>query len=80
MAALEARRNPPRADLELALGRAYQAAGTPQAAAAAREAFVSGLNEILLVGAIIAFAGAILGFVLVRQRDFVASGGAHAAG
>ena len=51
-----------------------------QAAAAARAAFVAGLNEILLVGAIIAFAGAILGFVLVRRQDFVASGAAHAAG
>lgn len=49
-----------------------------QAAAAAREAFVSGLNEILLVGAVIAFAGAILGFVLVRRQDFVASGAATA--
>ena len=49
-----------------------------QAAAAAREAFVAGLNEILLVGAIIAFAGAILGFLLVRRQDFVASGAAAA--
>jgi hypothetical protein len=41
---------------------------------AARAAFISGLNEILLVGALVAFAGAVLGFALVRQTDFVASG------
>jgi EmrB/QacA subfamily drug resistance transporter len=41
---------------------------------AARAAFISGLNEILLVGAIVAFAGAVLGFALVRRSDFVASG------
>jgi hypothetical protein len=41
---------------------------------AARAAFISGLNEILLVGAIIAFAGAVFGFALVRRSDFVASG------
>jgi hypothetical protein len=35
-----------------------------------REAFVSGLNDILLVAAAIAFAGAVLSFVLVRSRDF----------
>ena len=50
------------------------ASGAVQGSAIAREAFISGLNEILLVGAIVAFAGAILGFVLVRGRDFVASG------
>ena len=44
----------------------------------ARAAFISGLNEILLVGAIVAFAGAVLAFVLVRGRDFVASGPAAA--
>jgi len=40
---------------------------------AARAAFVAGLNEILLIGAGVAFAGAILSFVLVRRRDFVAA-------
>ena len=40
----------------------------------ARAAFVSGLNEILLVAAFVAFAGAVLALVLVRDRDFVASG------
>jgi EmrB/QacA subfamily drug resistance transporter len=38
---------------------------------AAHHAFVSGLNELLVVGAVIAFTGAALSFVLVRQSDFV---------
>jgi EmrB/QacA subfamily drug resistance transporter len=38
---------------------------------AARQAFVSGLNEILVVGALLALAGAGLAFLLVRRRDFV---------
>jgi EmrB/QacA subfamily drug resistance transporter len=42
-----------------------------QAVDAANVAFVSGLNEILLVGAAIAFAGAIGGWLLVRGRDTV---------
>jgi hypothetical protein len=37
---------------------------------ASTEAFVSGLNGILLVAAAIAFAGSVLSFVLVRPRDF----------
>jgi hypothetical protein len=40
------------------------------ASTAAREAFVSGLNAILLVAAAVAFAGAVLSFLLVRSRDF----------
>ena len=38
---------------------------------AAKAGFVSGLNEILLIAAILAFIGALLSFVLIRQRDFV---------
>jgi predicted MFS family arabinose efflux permease len=46
-----------------------------------REAFIAGLNEILFVAAFVLFAGAILAFVLVREKDFVASGPAvEAAG
>jgi hypothetical protein len=45
----------------------------------AHAAFISGLNGILFVAAIVLFAGAVLAFVLVRQRDFVASGQAVAA-
>jgi EmrB/QacA subfamily drug resistance transporter len=39
---------------------------------AARHAFVTGLNELFLIGAGVAFAGGALAFVLIRQRDFVA--------
>jgi EmrB/QacA subfamily drug resistance transporter len=39
---------------------------------AARRAFIDGLNEILIVAAVVAFAGGILAFALVRSRDFVA--------
>ena len=36
-----------------------------------RAAFVSGLNAILLVAAIVAFVGAVAGIALVRGSDFV---------
>ena len=38
-----------------------------------RAAFASSLNEILLIGAAVALAGALAGLALVRQRDFVAA-------
>jgi hypothetical protein len=38
---------------------------------AATVAFTSGLNEILLIGGLLSFAGAALGFALTRSRDFV---------
>ncbi len=38
---------------------------------ASKVAFVSGFNEILLIGAILSFVVAGLGFFLVRSRDFV---------
>jgi EmrB/QacA subfamily drug resistance transporter len=38
---------------------------------AAHHAFVSGLNELFVVGAVVAFSGALLSLVLVRQSDFV---------
>jgi hypothetical protein len=38
---------------------------------AATHAFVSGLNELFVIGAVLAFAGALLTFALVRQSDFV---------
>jgi EmrB/QacA subfamily drug resistance transporter len=51
-------------------------AATPGAreavAAAAERAFIDGLNEILIVAAIVAFTGGVLAFALVRSRDFVA--------
>jgi EmrB/QacA subfamily drug resistance transporter len=47
---------------------------------AAKVAFVSGFNEILMIGAIVCFVGAALGFALVRSSDFVqASADAEAA-
>jgi hypothetical protein len=42
-----------------------------KATAAADVAFVSGMNEILVIGAVICFVGAVLGFLLVRSEDFV---------
>jgi EmrB/QacA subfamily drug resistance transporter len=40
---------------------------------AANQAFISGLNELFIVASVIAFVGAVLAAVLVRQRDFVVS-------
>jgi len=40
----------------------------------AEQSFVDGLNDILLVAAIVAFAGAILAAVLTRPGDFVQHG------
>jgi EmrB/QacA subfamily drug resistance transporter len=40
----------------------------------AKASFISGLNEILLVAALFVFAGAIVVFFLIREKDFVASG------
>jgi EmrB/QacA subfamily drug resistance transporter len=42
-----------------------------QAAAAADQAFISAFNEILVVAAIVAFAGAAAAWLLVRTRDMV---------
>jgi EmrB/QacA subfamily drug resistance transporter len=55
-------------------GPAAAAQGGPQAVDAAREAFVGAFNEILLIGAIIAFAGAAFGVLLTRERDLVTQG------
>jgi EmrB/QacA subfamily drug resistance transporter len=54
------------------------ASGAVRGSAIARDAFISGLNEILLVSAIVAFAGAVLALLLIRGRDFIASGPAAA--
>lgn len=56
------------------VAQALQATPGPLRAAAAgvaRAGFVDALNEILLIGALIAFAAAILTFALIRARDFV---------
>src|SRR5437764_2010687 len=54
--------------------KAVASGAVQQGGHAARVAFITGLNEILLVAAFVAFAGAVLGFALVRRSDFVASG------
>jgi EmrB/QacA subfamily drug resistance transporter len=41
---------------------------------AARAAFISGMNSILEVGAVVAAVGAVFAVLLVRGKDFVASG------
>jgi EmrB/QacA subfamily drug resistance transporter len=41
------------------------------ASAAARNDYIDALNELLIVGAAVAFTGAALALALVRQRDFV---------
>jgi EmrB/QacA subfamily drug resistance transporter len=55
--------------------RAAVAAAPPrlqgQVGDAAGAAFIAALNDILLIGAIVVFAGAVLSFALVRKRDFV---------
>ncbi len=53
-------------------------AGVPAAAqrivaGAVRAGFVDGLNRILLIGAVVAFASAVASLVLIRKRDFVES-------
>jgi EmrB/QacA subfamily drug resistance transporter len=58
---------------------AVPAAGRPTVEHAIKVAFTSGLNDILLLGAIIAFAGAVLGLLLVRGRDFLVHPGAEPA-
>jgi EmrB/QacA subfamily drug resistance transporter len=58
---------------------AYRRIGNPELDHIAEQAFVDGLNDILLYAAIVAFAGAILAAVLTRQEDFVAHGAAEPA-
>jgi len=58
--------------------KAVASGAVQQGGDVARAAFISGLNEILLIGAIIAFAGAVLALILIRSRDLVASGPAVA--
>src|SRR5689334_3088112 len=62
---------------QLSSGGAGTASAPPgvrqQLVAAGSQAFVSGFNDILIVGAIVAAIGAVLTFVLVRRRDFVES-------
>ena len=56
-----------------AIARGTPGPGRAAAEEAAKAAFISGFNEILLIAAGIAVAGAVVSFVLVRRRDFVAA-------
>lgn len=55
-----------------AVVRAAPPGGREAVAAAAERAFIDGLNEILIVAAVVAFIGGVLAFALVRSRDLVA--------
>jgi EmrB/QacA subfamily drug resistance transporter len=52
---------------------AVPARARPLAAHVLRSSFVTGLNEVFLVGAILTLVSAVLTFVLIRSRDFEAS-------
>jgi EmrB/QacA subfamily drug resistance transporter len=54
-----------------AAARVVSPAQRPEVTHAAKVAFVSGFNEILMIGAILSFAAAALGLALVRPQDFV---------
>ena len=54
--------------------QAVPARARPHATAVVHGAFAGGLNEILLIAGVVAFAGAVLGLVLVRGSDFVGYG------
>jgi len=45
-----------------------------QVAAAIRSGFAAGLNDVVLVTAVLAFAGALCALLLIRPRDFVRAG------
>lgn len=53
------------------IGAAVEVAGDPDLAGPAEAAFVSGMDAILLIAALVAVAGAALALVLVRDADFV---------
>ena len=56
------------------VAQGYVNVGNQTERTAAHTAFISGMNSILLVAAIVLFVGAVLAFLLVREKDFVASG------
>jgi hypothetical protein len=51
----------------------------PRIELAANEAFIAGLNDILLVAFGIALVGAVAALLLVRQSDFTVAPGAEGA-
>ena len=56
-----------------------QKVGNKALSQAAEQAFVGGLNDILVYAAILAFVGAVLATALTRPQDFIAHGAASAA-
>jgi EmrB/QacA subfamily drug resistance transporter len=59
---------------------ALPAQARPAAVHAVRAGFVAGLNEVFLVGAILAFVAAVLTLVLIRGQDFEVSAARSGAG
>ncbi len=59
--------------------RSIPAGQRASATVAVHNAFAGAMNEILLVAAVVALVGAVLGLGLVRGRDFVASAAPEAA-
>jgi EmrB/QacA subfamily drug resistance transporter len=64
----------------LATGNPAVAGPARGARAAYLDAFTASLNDLFLVGAAVAFAGAVLAAALIRRRDFVAAPGVAPAG
>ena len=56
-------------NLDARARRGARRAAATTVADAAREGFLSGLNEILMLGGILAIAGAVAALWLVRERD-----------
>ncbi|HEY8640136.1 MAG TPA: MFS transporter, partial [Solirubrobacterales bacterium] len=63
----------------VAAGRVARPGIHHQVVVDAKIAFVGAFNDILLIAAVIAFVGAALGFLLVRDRDFLAVPGQEVA-
>ncbi|MEA2133547.1 MAG: hypothetical protein QOC68_1456, partial [Solirubrobacteraceae bacterium] len=57
-----------------------QKVGNKALSQAAEQAFVGGLNDILVYAAILAFVGAVLATALTRPQDFIAHGSPAPAG
>jgi hypothetical protein len=74
-------------DLALTAGQVQAVAHSPGMSPAARATllhayrvgFSGALNDLMVIGAIVAFIGAVAAYCLVRQGDFVVSGVAGAA-
>ena len=53
--------------------------GSEQVVAVAREGFFAGFNEILLIGGVLALAGAVAAVILVRPQDMLTEAAPAAA-